>query len=130
MIPGRGALGWQTIVADLALILFMITASTQRGDPPRLEKSVEVPLPAVAKWRADQTGPTFQQWIADLPVDPRATLVIRASYSDSRREETWAIAQARATEAKTRFTRVRTELVESRDTTISAVIVYDGQQIA
>lgn len=77
---------WQTILADLAMILFMVTASAL-SDPaaappkplpqPRLAASERAE--PVGVWRDGPGMPTLSQWLAQQGADPRlrATVLVR-----------------------------------------------------
>lgn len=76
--------GWQTVLADLSLILFMVTASAlgeveNRPPPAAPQKPV---LPAlgepVALWRQAPGSPSLTEWLARAN-DPRLRLTIMAA---------------------------------------------------
>ncbi|MFN3517571.1 MAG: hypothetical protein ACK4YM_10495 [Novosphingobium sp.] len=78
----RAGSGWQTVLADLSLILFMATASAVSEAPA--EPSAEVAaasLPAlgepVAQWRPGPGMPDLREWLSANP-DPRLRLTILA----------------------------------------------------
>ncbi len=79
----RTGSGWQTVLADLSLILFMITAAAV-SDAPAAQTTAQLPmiLPAlgepVAVWRAGRGGPDIAQWLAAHAADPRLRLTIIA----------------------------------------------------
>jgi hypothetical protein len=79
-VIARAGSGWQTVLADLSLILFMVTASAVNEAPP-VQPSAPVVLPAlaepVAQWRAGPDAPPLAQWLALHP-DPRLGLTILA----------------------------------------------------
>lgn len=88
MIARMGS-GWQTVLADLSLILFMVTATAVSDLPPRAPKpppSARVTLPAlgdpVAVWRAAAGGPSLAEWLAAQPQDPRQRLTLVAAPAD------------------------------------------------
>ena len=79
----RAGSGWQTLLADLSIILFMVTAAalSQAGDgaggaapqpSPRSE-----PL---AVWRGGADAPRLAAWLDGQPRDPRQQLSIVAHY--------------------------------------------------
>lgn len=79
----RAGSGWQTLLADLSLILFMVTASalSQSKDgltsvPPKASPRSE-PL---AVWRAEADAPPLSLWLASQPDDARQQLSIVAHY--------------------------------------------------
>ena len=70
--------GWQTVLADLSIILFMITASAvsqARDDPPAISGGFAMADP-VAVWRPSLSGPTLAQWLSAQQADPRMRLTL------------------------------------------------------
>ena len=92
MIPS-GNRGWQTTIADLALILFMISAAAlaQGDDTPAMAAApapapvLENPLPAMAEpvaiYRAGRGMPAIDDWLAGQAPDSRLQLTIIAHYT-------------------------------------------------
>lgn len=82
---GRTGSGWQYALADLSLILFMITAAAlaQAG-----EKSVLAqPSPqgeVLAVWRDASDAPPLGEWLATQTPDPRQQLTIVVHYGVAR----------------------------------------------
>ncbi|HNN54797.1 MAG TPA: hypothetical protein PKG84_00505 [Novosphingobium sp.] len=82
MIARMGS-GWQTVLADLSMILFMVTAAGVSQSPPEPPPTAAQPpqTPAlgepVALWRDETGAPTLGQWLALHP-DPRLRLTIIA----------------------------------------------------
>lgn len=78
----RAGSGWQTVLADLSLILFMATASAVSEAPaePR-PAAAPASLPAlgepVAQWRPGAGMPELREWLSANP-DPRLRLTILA----------------------------------------------------
>ena len=70
--------GWQTVLADLSLILFMVTASAvlQAGDDPPAPSGGFAMADPVAVWRPSPSGPTLAGWLADQPTDSRMRLTL------------------------------------------------------
>jgi hypothetical protein len=85
MIARMGS-GWQTVLADLSLILFMITAAavSEAGPkrPPVPAASPALALPALgepaAVWSAAPGMPPLKDWLARTATDPRLRLTILA----------------------------------------------------
>ena len=88
----RNAIGWQTMLADLSLILFMVTAAAM-ADPPKPARSappVVAPKPApladpvqaqpVAVWREAPGGVALGPWLAGQQIDSRQHLTITLHY--------------------------------------------------
>ena len=99
----RTGVGWQYALADLSLILFMVTASAlarQQAVPPHLPPA-PVPRPSpppavaepVAVWRAAPGAPTLEQWLAAQMLDPRQRLTIVARYSNGHAQEAFVRAE-------------------------------------
>lgn len=86
MIARMGS-GWQTVLADLSLILFMVTATAVSDSPaktpPPPPPPAPISLPAlgepVAVWRLEQGGPSLPDWLAAQPSDPRQRLTLVAA---------------------------------------------------
>ena len=80
---------WQTLFADLAIILFMITAATlsrsSGEEGPKLPSSRAAPAPSpaassIALYRAGEGSPPLAEWLAAQAPDARQRLSIRISY--------------------------------------------------
>ena len=72
----RAGSAWQTVLADLSLILFMVTAAAvseaqPTGAPPAFSEPV-------AQWRGEAGAPDLAAWLAAQPKDPRQQLTIVA----------------------------------------------------
>ena len=93
----RAGSGWQTVLADLSLILFMITAAAA-SQPAALPQDHPAPilpapilpapiLPAlgapIAVWRAEPGGTSLTAWLAIAGRDARLRLTIVAPPSAS-----------------------------------------------
>ena len=79
--------GWQTVLADLSLILFMVCASALSTAPAR-SGPAELPNPPqssppgpLAIYRADPGTPPLDRWLRDQTPDPRQRLTIVATYA-------------------------------------------------
>ncbi|MFM5918118.1 MAG: hypothetical protein ACKOOL_11385 [Novosphingobium sp.] len=82
MIARMGS-GWQTVLADLSLILFMITAASvndakPQGVPPVIRPQLPAMGEPVAVWSAAAGGPSIRDWLARTAADPRLRLTILA----------------------------------------------------
>ncbi len=82
----RAGSGWQTVLADLSLILFMVSASAVSQAPPSAPPAITA-LPAlgdpVALWRAGAGAPPLKDWLASVVPDPRLRLTIMAAPADA-----------------------------------------------
>jgi hypothetical protein len=127
--------GWQMIIADLSMILFMLTASAvARQDntaqakpaPAPANRSAAGPAPRsepVAVWIAGKGAPPLGQWLAQQPRDARQQVTITATYAPGAMQEALAQAQAQATQAGE--ARV---LVEPGSPGVRVVIGYDAPE--
>jgi hypothetical protein len=83
----RAGSGWQTVLADLSLILFMVMAAAVGQTPPKAAAQPLSVLPAlgepVAVWRAGPDAPPLAQWLAVAGADPKLRLTILAPASES-----------------------------------------------
>lgn len=133
MIGGRAG-GWQTIIADLALILFMVSIS---ASAPPAEASrpaaggIEAPalLPAApsAIYRATQGAPTLARWLAGQPRDPRQRLTILARHRAGA-EQAAAAALALAAEARAQGYAARIVIEPAAADDLLAVLAFDAPQ--
>ncbi len=78
--------GWQVVLADLSMILFMITAAAVAEAPPDSPAptalAAKPSLPAlaapVALWQGGAGAPPLADWLKTQPADPRLRLTIVA----------------------------------------------------
>lgn len=125
-MTGRGAPGWQLILADLALILFLVTLSALASEDARAPASATTPIePAQALYRPSPQAPSLREWLAERPRDPRATLTIFAQHSDATREQIWQEAQVLAGEAEASGFAVRVVLSRGSRSDLYASLAYD-----
>jgi hypothetical protein len=102
----RVGTGWQTIIADLSMILFMLTASAvtrQSHAAPQASAAAPVVEPAprsepTAMWVAGEGAPALKDWLAQQPRDSRQQVTVTATYAPGALNE--AMAQARALAAQ------------------------------
>jgi len=141
---GRGGHGWQLILADLALILFLLTlsalpaaeAETGRQLAARAvqEKTAREAVRPKAEIAAAQAlfrpvagGPSLGAWLESQAPDPRATLTIFAVHAPGGQAAAWARAEALAAEARSRGARVRTIITAGAEAEIYASLAYDAE---
>jgi hypothetical protein len=138
----RGGHGWQLILADLALILFLLTLSAlpaaeaetglhlaaraAREEHDREEPRPEI-APAQALFRPVPGGPELGGWLAGQSPDPRTTLTIFATHAPGGEAEAWARAGALAAEARAAGARVRTIITAGKQPDLYASLAYDAQ---
>lgn len=137
MIGAATRIGWQTTLADLSLILFMITAAAmaEKPDLPQPEAApavVGAPVPArgepLAIYRAAPGAPPIGTWLASQPRDDRQhlTIVARHTAGETATATRAALALAREAEAAGHSARIVIEPAPSGD--LIAVLDYDGRQ--
>ena len=107
----RGAISWQTMLADLALILFMVTAAAmgQPAKTPAAKTPAPKPAPlalpysargeALAVWRAGAGAPSLGAWLGAQAADQRQQLTISAAYQPGQFARAAARAAALAAQA-------------------------------
>ena len=124
----RAGSGWQTVLADLSLILFMTTAAAVRDAPPekapeRAPQSASLPALAqpVAVWTAVPGAPALPLWLAGAGGDPRLQLTILAPPPSA--------AQALALAATARRP-ARIVLDPDRTGPVQALLAYDQAGLA
>jgi hypothetical protein len=142
----RAGSGWQYLLADLSLILFMITAAalSQAEDAARTPASApvaaarEAPRPspqgeALAVYRAEPGAPPLAEWLGAQSADARQQLTIVARFAPGRQGEALAEAGALAREAGEMGLRARI-VVEpgppSDPGGTSATLAFDVPQVA
>lgn len=124
--------GWRTVLTDLSLILFMVTASVLPEQPGAGTQAAAAPAPKasvppaersqpIAVWRPEPGAPSLSQWLASA--DGRALLSLRVTY---RKDHAAAVARAAAlaTIAGDRPLRVLVEPGASDAT--EATLAYDA----
>ncbi|NLR71629.1 hypothetical protein HGI47_12175 [Novosphingobium sp. ERN07] len=99
----RAGTGWQYALADLSLILFLVTASalsvsSKAGKaalpppPPPLPVAAALESEPVAVWSAGDGAPPLAEWLRQVGSDPRLEVRVVVRYRDNEREA--AVAQA------------------------------------
>lgn len=134
MIVARAGTGWQTLLADLSIILFMVTGSALSQAPedakPALPKNAEALTPRspqaepLAFYRAAPGAPPLTEWLAGQAIDARQQLTITAQYKAGGQAEAVSRAAALASEAGQGGTRARI-VIEPGEGGVVASIAYD-----
>ena len=99
----RAASGWQTVIADLALILFLITAQAVCKKPATQSQAEEEKQPpasssALAVHRPEQ-GESVREWLIASTTDQRQMATISVGYTQERRAEALTEAERLLAEA-------------------------------
>ena len=133
----RPSAGWQTSLADLSMILFMIAASALANTPDKVPPVARAhaaprapaPAPVQASVRAEPVGvwsdgpgaPPLAQWLADQGSDPRlrATIVVRHGPGDQAAAFARAAALAQSAGERGRNARVVVEPGATRGATVT-----------
>lgn len=123
----RAGTGWQLILADLALILFLLALSAlPAGEAETGRRALQPEIaPAQALYRLVPEGPSLGEWLAAQAPDPRATLTIFAVHAEGSEAAAWARAQGLASEARARGARVRTIITIGPADDVYASLAYD-----
>jgi len=134
----RGSSGWQTITADLALILFLATAvSIGDGlDPdkdtakPPPDNDADIPFPEVSSALAvhrPSAGEPVGEWLASSVTDHRQVATISISYAPDRRGE--ALTEGERLMAEAEAAGVAARLIAVPDTKQEILISVDFHRI-
>jgi hypothetical protein len=135
--------GWQTILADLSLILFMVTASALANAPdaplgPDVPVSHAAPPPPpppvapsvraepVGVWRAGPDAPPLATWLNDVARDPRLRLTIAVHYAAGGRAGALYQARVLSEAAGPRAADARIVVEPGQPAGASATVGYDG----
>ena len=130
----RRAPGWQLILADLALILFLVTLTglveQNDGTVPvatsdRLSNLPEI-APSQALFRPDPLGPSLAEWLSSQPADPRTTLTIFASHSGDDKAAIWEQAEALASSVAGEGFAVRVVITRAAASDLYASLAFDA----
>lgn len=136
--------GWQLILADLALILFLLSLSAlpaaEAESGRRLaaravqeQKMRETDEPEVAAaqalFRPVAGGPSLGDWLNAQAPDPRATVTVFATHTPGAEAAAWARAEALAAQARAAGTQVRTIIAVGEADQVYASLAYD-QEVA
>lgn len=120
--------GWQVVLADLALILFLVTLAALAAGAHE-GKSSPVATPEIAAsqalFRPAEDGPTLAAWLDQRQPDPRATLTVVARHADGDEAAVWITAQAMANAARGRGFPVRVVISQGQESDIYASLAYD-----
>lgn len=127
----RAGSGWQYILADLSLILFMVTAAALASgeDAPAKPAVAGQPLSPqgepLALYRAAPGAPPLAQWLSDQSADPRQQLTIVSQYAPGRQAAALGEAAALARQAGEAGVGARI-VVEPGQGGVTAALAYDS----
>lgn len=125
IVRARGS--WPIVIADLALILFLVAAAAMNRHGER-EQSALLPVRAepLATFRPNARAPSLQEWLAGQPRDDRERLTIVGRYPAGQiaAASKDAIELAFEAEAAGRHARVVLEPAARPD--LVAVLAFEG----
>ncbi len=124
----RAGSGWQTILADLALILFIVTAAvvtTSNGGGSADAVNDEAGNP-VAIFRASSNSPNLPEWLKDQHLDDRQRLTITSQYEAAEAARALREAERLLEEAGDAIGNVRV-VIEPGAGGLTAALTYDAQ---
>jgi hypothetical protein len=121
----RAGTGWQYLLADLSLILFMVTAATLAQSKDGASAAPISPQgEPLAFYRAEAGAPPLGQWLRDQSADARQQLTIVAQYEPGKQAEALGRAEALAGEAGEAGARARI-VIEPGAGGTTASLAYD-----
>lgn len=127
----RAGTGWQYLLADLSLILFMVTAAALAqsiDDPGKSGVAALSPTSEpVAFYRAGAGAPPLDEWLQSQSVDARQQLTIIAHYAPGKQAEALAQADTLSRQAGEAGTRARI-VIEPGNGGTTATLAYDVPQ--
>lgn len=122
---------WQLILADLSLILFLMTAAALSGNKRFADRQSEAPeesttlAQAQSLYRRGAGLPSLEEWLGEQPQDPRASLTIFAEHVAGKEEAAWAQAREMADAASRLGVRSRVIIRQGPRGDIYASLAYD-----
>jgi len=131
----RDPTGWQLILADLSLILFLVTISAladasdeseEQGIAPDQNHGGASVAPSQALFRPGPNTPSIEQWLAQQPRDPRATLSVIATHRGGGEQQAWDKAQALARRARETGVVVRVLIQPADRSDLYASLAFDA----
>lgn len=134
MISTRAGSGWQTLLADLSIILFMVTAAalSQSKDGAQAKDGGAMVTPKasarsepLAVYRAAPGAPPLGQWLAAQSPDPRQQLSIVAHFAPGNQQAALSEAGALLAQAGTAGMAARL-VVEPGEGGTVATLAYDA----
>jgi len=123
-------IGWQTLLADLSIILFMITvAALSRAGDDGAQPQLSPRREPLAVYRSSSGAPQLGQWLASQPQDARQLLTIVVPYRAGGQAEAFADAGALIRQAGGMASTARI-VIEPGNGEPSAVIAFDSPNLA
>lgn len=126
----RAGTGWQTLMADLSIILFMVTAAAlSQAGPGKAAQATTAPAPSqrgepIAVYRTGAGAPPLGEWLDTLPRDERQMLTVVSTYTPGKQADALTRAAALAQDADRRHVLTRV-VVEPGAGDATATLAYD-----
>ena len=131
----RAGTGWQTLMADLSIILFMVTAAALAQAGPGMAQNGKAPdgkaelAPSqrgepIAVYRSGAGAPSLAQWLEAQPRDERQMLTVVSTYRPGAHAGALARATAFAEQAFARGVQTRI-VIEPGPGDATATLAYD-----
>jgi hypothetical protein len=119
--------GWQTTIADLALILFLVTAAGLDAVDREARDDASVPARGepLAVYSAADDAPPLGEWLAEQAPDERQHLTVVAQYRPGRASEAAARALELASQAGAASSTVRIVIEVGPSEKALALLAYD-----
>ena len=125
----RSATSWHLILADLALILFLMAAAAlEKDDSVASPEGADIVPPIEASQALYRAGPglvTLAQWLDQQPRDPRAALTVVALHAPGDEDRAWTEARAMEQVATAQGVRVRAIIRPAMQSDIYASLAFD-----
>jgi len=134
----RGFASWQTTIADLALILFLITASALSAAPSTEDVGANDTVSglfhtelanASAIYRPGAGAPPLAEWLADQAADPRQRLTILVRYGSDGETEAAVQALALLEQAGAAWPAPRVVLEAGKVPLVLVMLAYDLEDV-
>lgn len=133
----RAGTGWQTLMADLSIILFMVTAAAlSQAGPGKAQGAQSAQATAqaalapsqrgepIAVYRSGNGAPPLAKWLDTQPRDERQMLTVVSTYRPGKQADALARATAFAQDAFARGVLTRI-VVEPGPGDATATLAYD-----
>lgn len=131
----RAGTGWQTLMADLSIILFMVTAAALSQAGPgkakgsKVTQPTDTPAPSprsepIAVYRTGAGAPPLGEWLDGLPHDERQMLTVVSTYTPGQQAAALTRAASLAADADKRRVLTRV-VVEPGAGDATASLAYD-----
>ena len=127
----RAGTGWPILMADLSIVLFMVTAAALSQTEPGKAVAAGQPAPGpsprsepIAIYRTGKGAPPLAEWLGAQPRDSRQMLTLVSTYRPGRQAEALARAEVLARDATAQGLMARI-IVEPGTGDATATLAYD-----